>query len=159
MKHPTDLCVCVCVCVSVCVYVCICNVMYCLLLLDMNEIKSLTVYKDLYVFFCSAIYMHWYTYTHLACIIFKVLVLIFLFFFFNIITLCFASASTTNTREIKNSFRCRAGRLPSTSPRRAGGPQTAADHLAAARWLAARSQKLSQNETKYSFLCCFFLRL
>lgn len=54
-------CFLLCVCVGVSVCVC---VLYCLLL-DMNEIRSLTVYKDLFVFF-YVLNIYAYTYTHLA---------------------------------------------------------------------------------------------
>lgn len=84
------------------------------LLLDMNEIKSLTVYKVLYrVFFCSG-----FEYMHVSVHIYKHLAL---YFFFCLICFCkvlsppfiltlldhvvlVSSASTTNTREIKNRF-------------------------------------------------------
>lgn len=83
------------------------------LLLDMNEIKSLTVYKVLYrVFFVlvSNICMYRYTYTNIQlCIFFclicfcKVLSPPFILTLLDHVVLV-SSASTTNTREIKNRF-------------------------------------------------------
>lgn len=60
---------------------CKCSVLYCLPLLllcvcvDMNEIKSLTVYKDLYrFFFCSEyMYVSVHIYKHLALFFFLLL--------------------------------------------------------------------------------------
>lgn len=49
---------CVCLCVSV--FLC-----YCLLLLDMNEIRSLTVYKDLYFTFFFSEYICIGTHIHI----------------------------------------------------------------------------------------------
>lgn len=80
------------------------------LLLDMNEIKSLTVYKVLYRFFCSGFeYMHVsvHIYKHLALYFFclicfcKVLSPPFILTLLDHVVLV-SSASTTNTREIKN---------------------------------------------------------
>lgn len=77
---------------------------------DMNEIKSLTVYKDLYrvFFFCSEyMYVSVHIYKHLALFFFcccKVFSPLFTLTLLDHVVLV-SSASTTNTREIKNRFR------------------------------------------------------
>lgn len=88
------------------------------LLLDMNEIKSLTVYKVCKVFFCPGFgYMHVsvHIYKHLAFffICCKVLSPFFILTLLDHVVLV-SSASTTNTREIKNRFRLER-RSPSRS--------------------------------------------
>lgn len=89
------------------------------LLLDMNEIKSLTVYKVCKVFFLSGFRLYACIGTHIQTfsifffICCKVLSPFFILTLLDHVVLV-SSASTTNTREIKNRFRLER-RSPSRS--------------------------------------------
>lgn len=117
---------------------------------DMNEIKSLTVYKDLYrVFFCSEyMYVSVHIYKHLALFFFcccKVFSPLFTLTLLDHVVLV-SSASTTNTREIKNRFR----------PEPVDRPERDRVEKKNPGGTAPSSTKIVKTKPKNSFFCGFF---